>query len=57
MPFGLEIRECKLQWADFRAASFINMISPHTYFLRCSNLRYTNFSKVVLEKCELWGNR
>ncbi|AHG19710.2 fluoroquinolone resistance protein [Chania multitudinisentens RB-25] len=58
---GLEIRECKVQGADFRGANFMNMISQHTYFCSAfitkSNLSYANFSKVVLEKCELWENR
>lgn len=58
---GLEIRECKAQGADFRGASFMNMISQRSYFCSAfiikSNLSYSNFSKVVLEKCELWENR
>lgn len=58
---GLEIRECKVQGADFRGASFMNMISQRSYFCSAyiikSNLSYANFSNVVLEKCELWENR
>ncbi len=58
---GLEIRECKVQGADFRGANFMNMISQRSYFCSAfitkSNLSYANFSKVVLEKCELWENR
>lgn len=58
---GLEIRECKVQGANFRGANFMNMISQRTYFCSAfitkSNLSYANFSKVVLEKCELWENR
>ncbi|CAI0724714.1 Qnr family pentapeptide repeat protein [Serratia ficaria] len=58
---GLEIRECRAQGADFRGASFMNMITSRTWFCSAyitkSNLSYANFSKVVLEKCELWENR
>ncbi|MOA35161.1 Pentapeptide repeats (8 copies) [compost metagenome] len=39
----------------------MNMITPRTWFCSAyitkSNLSYANFSKVVLEKCELWENR
>lgn len=55
---GIEIRECRVQGADFRGASFMNMITTRTWFccayITKSNLSYANFSKVVLEKCELW---
>lgn len=58
---GIEIRECRAQGADFRGTSFMNMITPRTWFCSAyitkSNLSYANFSKVVLEKCELWENR
>ncbi|MGP2688561.1 pentapeptide repeat-containing protein, partial [Serratia nevei] len=58
---GLEIRECRAQGADFRGASFMNMITSRTWFCSAyitkSNLSYANFAKVVLEKCELWENR
>lgn len=58
---GIEIRECRAQGADFRGASFMNMITTRTWFCSAyitkSNLSYANFSKVVLEKCELWENR
>lgn len=58
---GIEIRECRAQGADFRGASFMNMITTRTWFccayITKSNLSYANFSKVVLEKCELWENR
>ncbi|WP_339058382.1 Qnr family pentapeptide repeat protein [Candidatus Regiella endosymbiont of Tuberolachnus salignus] len=57
---GIEIRECRAQGADFRGASFMNKISARTWFCSAyitkSNLNYANFSKVVLEKCELWEN-
>ena len=55
---GVEIRECRAQGADFRGASFMNMITSRTWFCSAyitkSNLSYANFAKVVLEKCELW---
>lgn len=58
---GIEIRECRAQGIDFRGASFMNMITARTWFCRAyitkSNLSYANFSKVILEKCELWENR
>lgn len=58
---GIEIAECRAQGADFRGASFMNMITAKTWFCSAyitkSNLSYANFSKVVLEKCELWENR
>ncbi|RJK73841.1 fluoroquinolone resistance protein, partial [Klebsiella pneumoniae] len=44
-----------------RGASFMNMITTRTWFCSAyitnTNLSYANFSKVVLEKCELWENR
>ncbi|NIL24833.1 Qnr family pentapeptide repeat protein [Yersinia mollaretii] len=58
---GIEIRDCRAQGADFRGASFMNMITARTWFCSAyitkNNLSYANFSKVVLEKCELWENR
>ncbi|MTB67226.1 Qnr family pentapeptide repeat protein [Providencia sp. wls1943] len=58
---GLEIRECLAQGADFRGASFMNLITAKTWFCSAyitkSNLSYANFSGVILEKCELWENR
>ncbi|WP_136477039.1 Qnr family pentapeptide repeat protein [Pseudomonas sp. DG56-2] len=58
---GLEISECKAQGADFSSASFMNVISNKSWFcsayINKSNLAYANFSKVNLEKCELWDNR
>ncbi|NDL61615.1 Qnr family pentapeptide repeat protein [Acerihabitans arboris] len=58
---GIEIRECRAQGADFRGASFMNRISSRSWFCSAyiikNNLSYTNFSKVILEKCELWENR
>lgn len=58
---GIEIRECRAQGADFRGTSFMNKITERTWFCSAfiikSNLSYANFSKVVLEKCELWENR
>ncbi|WP_135715805.1 Qnr family pentapeptide repeat protein, partial [Klebsiella pneumoniae] len=58
---GIEIRHCRAQGADFRGASFMNMITTRTWFCSAyitnTNLSYANFSKVVLEKCELWENR
>lgn len=58
---GIELRECKLQGADFRAASFMNIITQRSFF--CSayitkcNLSYCNFSDIILEKCLLTENR
>ncbi len=58
---GIEIRECRAQGADFRGSSFMNKITERTWFCSAfiikSNLSYANFSKVMLEKCELWENR
>ncbi|MEA9393113.1 Qnr family pentapeptide repeat protein [Acerihabitans sp. TG2] len=58
---GLEINECRAQGIDFRGASFMNMITTRSWFCSAyitkSNLSYANFSKVILEKCELWENR
>jgi len=58
---GIEIRECRAQGADFRGVSFMNMITSRSWFCIAyiikNNLSYANFSKVVLEKCELWENR
>jgi fluoroquinolone resistance protein len=58
---GIEIRDCRAQGADFRGASFMNMITTRSWFCSAyitkTNLSYANFSKVVLEKCELWENR
>jgi len=58
---GCEIRESKASGADFRGASFMNMITSRSYFCRAymtkNNFSYANFQKVVLEKCELWENR
>lgn len=58
---GIEISECRAQGADFRDASFMNMITTKSWFCSAfitkTNLSYANFSKVVLEKCELWENR
>lgn len=58
---GIEIRSCMAQGADFRGASFMNMITTRTWFCSAyitkTNLSYANLSKVVSEKCELWDNR
>lgn len=58
---GLEIRESKATGADFSGASFMNMITARTWFCSAfmtkNNFSYANFSKVILEKCELWENR
>nr|ACG60497.1 Qnr [Stenotrophomonas maltophilia] len=58
---GLEISECRAQGADFSNASFMNQITTRSWFcsafIKKSNLRYANFSRVTLEKCELWENR
>lgn len=58
---GIEISECRAQGVDFRGASFMNMITTKSWFCSAfitkTNLSYANFSKVVLEKCELWENR
>ncbi|CDH30849.1 Uncharacterized low-complexity protein [Xenorhabdus bovienii str. Intermedium] len=46
---------------DFRGASFMNRVSANIQFCSAyitkSNLSYTNFADVILEKCELWENR
>ena len=58
---GLEIHDSKVQGADFRGASFMNMIGHNSYFCSASlirnNFSYANFEDVVLEQCELSGNR
>ncbi len=58
---GLEISECLAQGADFRGANFMNMITTRSWFCSAyitkTNLSYANFSRVILEKCELWENR
>ncbi|PHM65842.1 pentapeptide repeat-containing protein [Xenorhabdus stockiae] len=58
---GIEICGCRLQGADFRGVSFMNIVSPTIRFCSAyitkSNLSYANLSDVVLEKCELWENR
>lgn len=58
---GLEISECLAQGADFRGANFMNMITTRSWFcsvyITKTNLSYANFSRVILEKCELWENR
>ncbi len=47
---GIEIRHCRAQGADFRGASFMNMITTRTWFCSAyitnTNLSYANFSKV-----------
>ncbi|WP_195743006.1 Qnr family pentapeptide repeat protein [Shewanella woodyi] len=59
--FGIELRECNLQGADFGRASFANHITHKTFF--CSayitgcNLAYANLESALLEKCELMENR
>jgi fluoroquinolone resistance protein len=51
---GIEIKECRAQGANFRGAGFMNRISSRSWFCSAciikSNLSYTNFSKVILEK-------
>ncbi|MGG6686556.1 UNVERIFIED_CONTAM: pentapeptide repeat-containing protein, partial [Salmonella enterica subsp. enterica serovar Weltevreden] len=58
---GLEISECLAQGADFRRANFMNMITTRSWFCSAditkTNRSDANFSRVRLEKCELWGNR
>lgn len=58
---GIEIRGCCAQGSDFRGASFMNMITTRSWFCSAyitkTNLSYANFSKVIMEKCELWENR
>ena len=48
---GIEIRDCRAQGADFRGASFMNMITTRTWlcsaYITKTNLSYANFSKVV----------
>jgi fluoroquinolone resistance protein len=50
---GLEISECRAQGADFSNASFMNQITTRSWFcsafIKKSNLRYANFSRVTLE--------
>ncbi|MHC6529311.1 Qnr family pentapeptide repeat protein [Vibrio proteolyticus] len=58
---GIELRKCDLKGANFQQANFANRIN-HTMFF-CSafitgcNLAYTNFERVLLEKCDLFENR
>ena len=58
---GIEIKDCRLQGADFRETSFMNMITTRSWFCSAiisgSNLSYANFTRVILEKCELQNNR
>lgn len=58
---GIEIAECRAQGVDFRNASFMNRITAKSWFCSAyitkTNLSYANFSKAILEKCELWENR
>ncbi|WP_076411978.1 Qnr family pentapeptide repeat protein [Shewanella sp. UCD-KL12] len=59
--FGIELRECNLQGADFSRASFANHITHKTFFCSAyiteSNLSYVNLESAKLEKCELMDNR
>ncbi|MGG6686557.1 UNVERIFIED_CONTAM: pentapeptide repeat-containing protein, partial [Salmonella enterica subsp. enterica serovar Weltevreden] len=47
--------------ADFRGANFMKMITTRSWFCSAyiskTNLSYANFSRVIVEKCELWENR
>ena len=58
---GIEFKSCDLKGTNFAKASFENQISRQVYF--CSafitgcNLSYANFSRVRLEKCDLFENR
>ncbi|QWA13025.1 Qnr family pentapeptide repeat protein [Sodalis ligni] len=58
---GCEMLECKGQGADFRGASFMNRLTSRSFFCSASltknNFSYANFQNVVLEKCQLTGNR
>ncbi|WP_339539638.1 Qnr family pentapeptide repeat protein [Pseudomonas sp. RA_15y_Pfl2_54] len=58
---GIEMSGCKLQGADFSNTSFMNMITHKSWFCHATitdcNLSYAIFSRVILEKCDLWGNR
>ncbi|GAL20528.1 Qnr protein [Vibrio maritimus] len=59
--FGIEFRECDLKGANFARARFANQVSHTMYF--CSayitgcNLSYTNFERIIVEKCDLFENR
>ncbi|WP_140918776.1 Qnr family pentapeptide repeat protein [Limnobaculum xujianqingii] len=57
----LEIADCKVLGANFKGASFVNMIGSTSYFCSVTFLRnnfsYCNFEDVVLEQCELRENR
>ncbi|MDR0805846.1 MAG: Qnr family pentapeptide repeat protein [Enterobacteriaceae bacterium] len=58
---GIEILDCKAQGADFRSASFMNMIGVNNYFCTATLLRnnfcYASFEDVILEQCDLRENR
>lgn len=58
---GIEITNCKALGANFHSASFMNKISTKIWFCSAcitgNDLSYTNFTNVILEKCELWENR
>jgi len=58
---GCEMKECKGQGVDFRGASFMNMLTSRSFFCSASltqnNFSYANFQNVILEKCQLSGNR
>ena len=59
--FGIELRECNLQGADFARASFANYITHKSFFCSAyiteSNLSSANLESAKLEKCELMDNR
>ncbi|MBL4831206.1 MAG: Qnr family pentapeptide repeat protein [Aliivibrio sp.] len=59
--YGIELRNCNLQGADFIRSSFANYITDKTFFcsafITASNLSYANLEDLKLEKCELFDNR
>ncbi|GAA4651074.1 hypothetical protein GCM10023116_33570 [Kistimonas scapharcae] len=59
--YGIEIDHCRAQGCDFSLASFSRMLSRKTAIalatITNTNLAYSDFEGVVLDKCELPNNR
>jgi fluoroquinolone resistance protein len=59
--FGLTLHKCRALGSNFHRAGMSNQISSKLYFCSAAfteNLfSYTNFTGVILEKCELQANR
>ncbi|MGG6686541.1 UNVERIFIED_CONTAM: pentapeptide repeat-containing protein, partial [Salmonella enterica subsp. enterica serovar Weltevreden] len=49
------------QGADFRGANVMNMVATRSWccsaYMSETNRGDANFSRVIVEKCELWENR